>query len=606
VIPARRTGAVALAVFILALSVHLLAAWDDRDNPFRTTPVSDASSYDQWARRLAAEGPGAEPVFHQAPLYPLFLGLVYGLADESPTSSILLVQLLQAILSAAAIALLVPLGRIYFDSPAAGVCAAAVALFHGPLALHSLKLLPVTLAVATQTLALAATAVATIRPRPLTAATAGIAWGAAFLTRSETLLFVPIWLAGVVWVRRREQSVVAAWRLVVVAALAASAVVAPATIHNAVRGDLVLIASSAGENLFIGNQRGGDGGHTSLDPRAGDLFSQRELAAQLARDASGADNPSAVSKYWSKRALAEVRADPAGWLGLEARKARRLLLDSDPADMYSIHLERRHYLPSLFGVPLPSTAIWLLGATGLWIACRRRHSAAWPAAALILSSTLTLMVFFVSTRLRLPLLFALTPFAGLAVAQGLEGWRAGRRRALPVCAAVVVVSLTALDLATVRPRDRETLRLASVLSMQNRTDESLDVLRPLIERDRPDPLALDQAGWVHHKRGEHTQATELYRRALETAPEPGRMAQIYSRLGVAEGARGRWDAAADAHNAAVQVAPGSAGARFERAKFRMQRGDRTGCVEDLRAAARLEPGWDEPRRVLGNLGEVVD
>ena len=601
-----RRGTAVLLVFLAALAVQSLLVWDNRDNPFHETPVSDALSYDGWARRLAAGGLADEPVFHQAPGYPLLLAAVYRAAGDHRLMAVLW---LQAILGATAVALLVPLGRIWFGSTGAGVCAAVVALLHGPLLLHALKLLPVTLAVATQAAALAALALAGAKPRTGLAIVAGAAWGAAFVTRSETLLILPLGLAVWLWTGRRAGLDRSRLRLVVLGLLAATLVVAPVTLHNLAQGDFVLVSSSAGENLFIGNQRGADGGHTPLDERAGDLFAQRELAAGIAAGAAGSTRPGDVSRYWSRRALDEIRADPAGWLQLELRKLRRVLIDTDPADMYSIHLERRHYLPLLYGAPLPSTAVWLLALIGLRIAWRRRLTACWPGAALATASAATLLAFFVSTRLRLPLIFVLMPFAGLAVARGLDllanGGGTRRSRGGAVAVALAVFGLTGLDLFTAQPRDREVLRLASVLSMQDRTAESLQALEPLLAREHPDPLALDQAGWVYHKRGEQDRAVAFYRRALAASPEPGRMVQIYSRLGLAEAARGNTAAAADAHDAAVRTAPGSAGARFERARFRLQRGDRAGCVEDLRAALRLEPGWEEPRRVLRNLGEPV-
>ena len=63
--------------------------------------------------------------------------------------------------------------------------------------------------------------------------------------------------------------------------------VLPATLHNVRQGDFVTIASAGGENLFIGNQRGATGGHTALHPQAGDIFSQRRLATELAERERG-------------------------------------------------------------------------------------------------------------------------------------------------------------------------------------------------------------------------------------------------------------------------------------------------------------------------------
>ena len=71
------------------------------------------------------------------------------------------------------------------------------------------------------------------------------------------LLFVPFALATLVWRgaphherSRRTLPVVAAYLAGVVL------VIVPVTLHNLRQGDFVVVASSGGENLFIGNQRG--------------------------------------------------------------------------------------------------------------------------------------------------------------------------------------------------------------------------------------------------------------------------------------------------------------------------------------------------------------
>ena len=57
------------ALFTLSLLLHIVLSWQYRQDPFAVTLVSDASSYNAWAARWAAGGLGAEPVFHQSPLF---------------------------------------------------------------------------------------------------------------------------------------------------------------------------------------------------------------------------------------------------------------------------------------------------------------------------------------------------------------------------------------------------------------------------------------------------------------------------------------------------------------------------------------------------------
>jgi hypothetical protein len=589
----RRAWRITGGLFVVALLLNLLLLADYRDDPFFDAYVSDALSYDAWADRLAANGLGAEPVFHQSPLFPLLLARVY--AAVEPGARRLAALALQAFLTAGAIALLVPLGRVWFRSTSAGVAAAVLALLHGPVLFWSLKLLPLPLALLTQAAALLALGVARERRGPAIAFGCGLLWGVACLARSEMLLFLPLALAALAFVPPSGRA-----RSVRLLALLAGVgfVVAPATAHNLARGDRVLIGAAGGENLFIGNQRGATGGHKALDPRAGDLFSQRELGRQLAAEALGPDpRPSEVSRYWARRALDEVRSDVPAWLVLESRKAARVLHPGDPTDMYSLPLERQRFLATLQLLRFPYWGLLFLAVIGAALAPR----SAWPLLAFLGVHVMVLLLFFVSTRLRLPLVFFLTPFAGLALSRGIALWRDGRRG--PVLATAGVVALFALaDPWFSRVPDREVLRLASVLSSADRLDESLAVLRPRLDDPSVDPLLLDQAGWVEQKGGRLAAAVPLYERALAAGLPAVREPGTRTRLANTYEALGRITEAAEQHDLAVGSRWASAETVFWRGVFRLNQRDRDGAIEDMLRAAREAPQWPDPRRALRSLG----
>jgi tetratricopeptide (TPR) repeat protein len=273
--------------------------------------------------------------------------------------------------------------------------------------------------------------------------------------------------------------------------------------------------------------------------------------------------------------------------------------------MYSLPLERREYLTALFFLPLSSWGLWILAGIGVSFTWRapERLGLAWPLLALIGVHIVVLMAFFVSTRLKMPLMFFLTPFAGLAV---VELWRGREPRTgrLIIVATVAVLLLTSVHwLFFTRPSLQDELRLVSVLSRQSRLDEALSLLDPWVRESDPDPLAVDHAGWIWSKKGELVQAQSHYLRALEIGlPSPSREAQTHSRLASVSEQLGQVEIAATHHDAAVSVAPDSAGARHERALFLLRRGMTERGVADLREAVRMAPGWEDPRRTLRSLG----
>jgi len=591
----------AASLFVLSLIVHTMTFLQYRLDPFMTTYVSDALSYHEWALRIASHGLSPEPVFYQAPLFPVVLAAIYRLS--STDGGVYGAILLQVLASSTAVALLVPIGRLYLKSTFAGVAAGLLALAYAPVAFHGMKLLPIPLALLTQAAALVTLGLARRAHRPWPAVLAGVATGLACLTRTEMLLFAPVALVALV-PSAAEVSGRRRWLAPLLFVVGVGLTLAPATAHNLARGDRVIIAASAGENLYIGNQRGADGGHTALHDQAGDLFSQRALAEIVAEEKLDRQlRPSEISTYWRSRAVGEVLAAPGGWLLLEAKKLWRIVHPGDPTDMYSLPLERRQYLTALYALPLSSWGLWLLAAIGIFGASKRSASTAWPALAFLGVHVAVLMAFFVSTRLRMPLMFFLTPFAGLAVEQLWNGRQQAVRRSSIVVVGVVLLATSVHWVFFLQPSVREELRLVSVLSRQSRLDEALALLDPLIHDSPPDPLALDHAGWIRTKKGDLTEAQSLYQRALDLGlPSPSREAQTYSRLASVSEQLGQIEQAGSHHDAAVAAAPDSAGAYHERGMYLLRQGRSTEAVADLQNAARLAPGWEEPRQMLRRLG----
>jgi hypothetical protein len=574
----------ATIVFAVAFAVHAAALVPYRSDPFYEQTIADATSYHEMASRIATDGLGSVPVFHQAPLFPVVLSWLYRAIDGADARAFA-AHLLSALLGSAAIALLVPIGRAAFGSVSAGIAAAAAAILHAPFIYYDLKLLPVSIALATQAAALVLFDTARSRPGPRASLVAGAAWGIAALARAECLLFVPLGAVGLARGSVRRAGALAATLFCAGVALG----ILPATIHNLRRGDFVLVASSAGENLFLGNQRGATGGHTPLAPGVADLFSQRAAAEAIAeRELGRPASPSQVSSFWAKRAVHEIAADPAAWVGLVLRKLGRALHPGDPSDLYPFAIERSLWLEVLWLLPVSTACFLLLCGVGSLLAWRHGIVRAWPVAALAGVNLAAQLVFFTDSRLRIPFLFSLAPFGGYAAVATARAWRAGKR-ALPLALGVAVLVAAVGGAVLVRPGARDAVRTAAVLSTLDRTEEALEVLAPFLETASPDPAVLDHAGWLRQKRGELDLARALYLRALERGRTVEGARQTRSRLAAVCERLGRFDEARHQHDLAVDAGDPSAGALVERGRFLERQGDLEGARRDFERARALSP-----------------
>ena len=89
----------ALLIFGLALFLWLVHLWSLSGSLFFSVTMIDTLSYDEWASRLAGGDWIGTEAFYQAPLYPYFIGVIYGVFG----SDLMYARFAQALLGALAV-----------------------------------------------------------------------------------------------------------------------------------------------------------------------------------------------------------------------------------------------------------------------------------------------------------------------------------------------------------------------------------------------------------------------------------------------------------------------------------------------------------------------
>ena len=193
--------------------------------------------------------------------------------------------------------------------------------------------------------------------------------------------------------------------------LGAVIAVAPVTLRNwTAGGELVLISSNSGINLYLGNNPRSE---ATAVMRPGRDWQALVRAPRL----HGVSGAAAASRFFVSRVLAYARSDPAGFLALQARKVRLLLGGTEiprnqeiyPARAWSPVLRALLWkVPGLafpFGLLLPLAVVCLVAVSG---------RAPILAASVVLLG-LTVVAFFVTARYRAPLIPLLALFAAAGV-----------------------------------------------------------------------------------------------------------------------------------------------------------------------------------------------
>lgn len=496
--------------FVLRLA-HVLGM---RANPHFDAPIMDPAYHVEWARALAAGRTFQEGPYFRAPLYPWFLGFLFELFGDS----MLAPRVVQCLLGTLSTILVYLVGERAV-SRRVGLVAEVVVATYWVLIYFDGELLIPTLFVPLELWALWCTLGLARVARPRSAVFAGLAWGLAAIARPNVLLFLPF-LA--LWLLLRRSGGRPSWRPALALCAGVLVPILPITLRNATFGnDPVFISSQGGVNFWIGNNPDSDGSTAIVPGTRGGWWEGYHDAIAQAEAAEGRElRASEVSRHYFGRALEWMRAEPAAAQRLLGWKLRLFWTDWELGNNQEIRFFAFHFSPWMRWLPLGFAALSALALVGFGLMLR--DGRLFPLTGFALAYTASVVLFFVCSRFRVPVLPVFAVFAAHAVC-----WLADRLREhafVPAAAALVVAGAS----AWVSRAYPEGLRRS----------------------DANGYLQLAQAEW---RRSDPELALDYIRRALEADPRNVFAHTTYGRL-LAE--REEWPAAEAELEAALALDPG--------------------------------------------------
>ncbi|HJO26373.1 MAG TPA: glycosyltransferase family 39 protein [Planctomycetota bacterium] len=436
------------ALFVLAVGLRVTNALAMEASPFFHAPTMDALFHVEWARAVAAGEEFLPGPFFRAPLYPWFLGGLFRLFGDG----LLLPRIIQSLVGGVTALLTYAVARRAFgrrEALIAGLGAAVywvLIYFDGELLLPTL-IVPLDLAAILLTLRLGDKTT----PRRLLAA--GLLWGLSASARPNVLLFMPFVAAWLYWRGRKRPSQpddpgrkeTRPLGAVALLALGTLIPILPLTAFNANRGDTVLISSQAGVNFWIGNNPDSDGSTAIVPGTRPDWWGGYHDSIRLAEEAAGGElRPSEVSAHYTRRALEHITAQPAAAARHLLWKLKLFWTDWELGNNQEVRFFHDRFGGPSRHIPLDFTAIAPLGLLGL-VLCLRRREHLFPLWGFIPIYTLTVVIFFVCSRFRVPILPPLMILAAHGLVWSFDSLRAGRwSKLLPALALVAyIASITA-------------------------------------------------------------------------------------------------------------------------------------------------------------------
>ena len=595
------------AVFALKLAVLLQLG----GHPLlRPEAGLDTAAYIGLARDVVRGNLALGGLYFVPPLYLYVLALLLRLWD-----SIIWVRLVQIAFGTAATALVFRTAEVWHGRRAAWF-AAGLTAFTGVFTFYEVLLLPSALdpflaALSLYFLSRLLTGTGSFG-RTQTAFMAGLAFGAFALNRPNVLLAT----AGVVLV------MLAARRSRLALRLAAGLVLAllPLLARNyVVARDIAPVSSHGGVNFYIGNNAQADGTYRAVDGIASPVAAQRDTARQAAERAIGRTlNDSEVSAHFYGLGWKWILDEPVSAARLFARKLAYTFNAANPAPNYSFSYYVRDEHNLLRYLPVGAWLLVPLGLAGVWIArpldpVHRR--AFWVWVSFVPCYAISVAVFFVTTRHRLPLLVPLCVTAGGAVdalahafagARFRNGMSAGseantertRYRLAGLALVGVFAAFAHWPFKLDEGRAEETTRMALWLIGQDRPEEA-EARITQIERDHPAASMLHfRAGRAFMAKGRTDAAIRHFERARSANPGQG---EIDLTLGQALLEARRPKEAIPHLRRAMETGSQTSLAGFHLARAHAAAGDRASALQVLQGVRPARSNDGESWRALGEL-----
>lgn len=520
----------------LVLAVKLTALLQLANHPLlQPKGVLDDGAYLKLAERVAhgdlALGPD---VYFLSPFYTYFLGAILACGGL-----VFAARLSQVLLGTAAVVLTGLTGRRWFGNRAGWAAAAAQALT-GLFTFNEILLLQSAVDPFLSSLALYALARALGGGTVAAFFASGAALGLLAVNRPNTLVAVVV--VGVVSLAMRRSR--RASMQVAAMALGVALAMSPFVIRNrVVAGEWALVTSHGGLNFYIGNHEGASGVWSMLPGISPSIEGQSRDAARIAsaalgRPASAGD----ASDYYYALGWRWIREHPADAARLWIRKLGLTLSATDLALNYSYTYYARDESTVLSALVVGPWLLVPFGLVGLALGLRRANGAAarpgeaGPAAyaawvSFVPGYVASLVVFFVASRYRLPLLVVWCVGTGHALVFASRCLAERRWRDVALAGAGVVglgaVAFLPLEPDTGRQYER-TERIVQLVAAGQDTEAT--ALLAVTEARHPQRgLLFYRAGRAWQDRGDHARAAALFERALEA--DPG---QADIRLGLGE------------------------------------------------------------------------
>jgi len=406
-----------IGIFIFAFAVRFIYLSQMKSSPLFDTPTMDAEYHDQWAQTILRGEDFTEGVFFRAPLYPYFLALLYKIFGHNYSMA----RLIQFLIGSLSCVLVYLLGKKVFNKRTARIAGLLASLYGVLIYFEGGLLIPVLLVFLDLVFILF---LFETKEKPALTRWffCGGLLGLSALARPNILLVGVTFFFWILLGFRNNAKIGS--KSVVYAggfALGAILIISPVTLRNHIKGeDFVLIASQGGMNFYIGNNPQSDGVSAILPGARTTWWGSYQDAKKIAEKVTNKSlKPSAVSRFWYMEGLRFLVKEPFSFLKLMAKKFILFWNGNELSNNRDFYFFARS-APLLklliwrFVIYFPFGLIVPLALVGIILSHKEKRDV-FVLEIFLFVYMLSVILFFVTARYRVPLIPVLILFAAYAL-----------------------------------------------------------------------------------------------------------------------------------------------------------------------------------------------
>lgn len=622
-----------IGIFVFAFAIRFIYLTQMKSSPFFDFPTLDSEYNDQWAQMILRGEDFEEGVFFRAPLYPYFLAFVYKVFGHN----YLMPRLIQLLIGSLSCLLIYLLGKRIFNKRT-GRIAGVVASLYGVLIYFDGELLIPVLPVFLNLLLLLVLIRVKEQPSYKMLVLCGVLLGLSALARPNILLVGSAFFFWILLGFRKHGEVRSKRALYACCfALGTILIISPVTLRNYIKGDdFVLIASQGGMNFYIGNNPHSDGVSAVLPGTRTTWWGMYEDAKTIAEKTSNRSlKPSEVSRFWYMEGLRWIMREPFTFLKLMLKKIILFWNGNELSNNRDFYFFSR-------SAPLLKLLIWRfviyfpfglfasLALVGMVLSHKEKKDVL-ILEIFLFTYMLSIILFFVNARFRVPVIPILILFSACALDQFISRMKQRKFSELGKYLLFLLIVLIPVNFEIPGYSTENTgqahYTLGVVYNMKGDTTKAAEQYEKALQYNSNLAEAYANLGSIYGHQGKHELSIEYYQIALQKGLDSAfvfyNIGIVYHQQGLLDQAQKNYelslsirdknpkvhyllggiylrkqmlDQAVEEYNKTIRDDPGFALAYYQLGTIYNQMGKREEAIEKLETFVRLgkgEPGQIE-------------